>query len=182
MRHARVSESVCRDRRISNAQFRVLALLLSYADQDTGHCHPKVGTLAGELSRTRSTIRHHLNRLVELGLITRDPMLRPDGSRGANRYRVLCVLGHEADPPPADRHAAQHFAPGDPLPDAAATGAGDWPSTKRAQQPALLLPLNGGQRTASEPGRKTFPSARPRRAGLSLNVQRALAQMEGWGK
>src|SRR5437868_10553203 len=86
MRFAWVDESICRDRRISNAQFRVLVCLIGYADRD-GYCNPSVRVIAGELSREKSTIRHHLNRLVELGVITRDPMPRKDGSRGANRWR-----------------------------------------------------------------------------------------------
>src|SRR5437016_5885030 len=68
MRYAWVHESLCRDERISNAQFRVLANLILHVDRD-GYCVVSVGRLAKYLSRERSTIRHHLNGLVELGVI-----------------------------------------------------------------------------------------------------------------
>ncbi len=159
MRFARVDETICRDRRISNAQFRVLVGLLLHANRD-GYCNPSVRVMAGELGRTRPTIRHHLKALVELGIITRDPQPRKDGSRGANRYRILYIAGHEADPAPADRAAAQHFAPGESLPDAATVAADQRPPSG-VTHPALLLPFDGGrQRTASRPPRRHHQRAR----------------------
>jgi hypothetical protein len=163
MRFAWVHESICRDRRISNAQFRTLVCLISHADK-SGYCYPSVGVLAHELSRTRSTVRHHLNGLVELGVITRDPMPRKDGSRGANRYCVAQLRYIEPEPAPAYEPAAEEAPP------------------SRVIQPALLLPLNGGRRTAARPdNRKTPPPARrARRADLIAAT--GLAQINGWAR
>jgi hypothetical protein len=60
MRFARVPGSIYRDRRIPHAVFRVQVALIGFADRQ-GWCNPSVGTIAGEIGRTRSTIRHHLN-------------------------------------------------------------------------------------------------------------------------
>jgi hypothetical protein len=174
MRWARVTESVCR-LPISNAQHRVLICLMTYADHETGYCYPSVGTIARELSRTRSTVRHHLNGLVESGVITRDPMPRKDGSRGANRYCVARL--RYIEPAPAHQPAAAQFRP---------LEKDDDRKDDRIIQPALLLPINGGTRHRKDDvrrieGRRIRPQ-RQHRAGLSLNVQTALAEMEEWGR
>jgi hypothetical protein len=166
MRHARVPESVICDRNIPDAAFRVLVCLADFADND-GFCYPSVRTLAHDLGRTRSTIRHHLNRLVELGRITREPRSRSDGSRGANRYCVVALRRcTEPDAAPADQHAA--------------AAAGDQPQRSGANQPSLLLPLNGGNRRTAggRSGRNTPSPARRRRAGLIAAT--ALAEIPGW--
>jgi hypothetical protein len=154
------------DRRISNAQFRCLVCLLGYADQ-SGYCNPSLRVMARDLSRTRSTIRHHLNGLVVLGIITRDPMPRRYGSRGANRYCVARLRCVATDPVPADQ----------PTVAAAADHTPPTPVT----QPALLLPRNGGNRhSASRPERNIPPPpARRHRARGSPNLiaQTALAVM-----
>jgi GntR family transcriptional regulator len=172
MRHAWVPEGIWGDRRISNAQFRCLVCLLGYADKD-GYCYPSVRTIARDLSRTRSTIRHHLNALVELGVITRDPMPRKDGSRGSNRYcvaRLRCVspdLRTPDSPAPAEQPAAAAATDRQPM---------RRPDRATAEQPALLLPLNGGQRP--EPEISSRPARRDReRHSPNLIAQTALAVM-----
>jgi DNA-binding transcriptional ArsR family regulator len=169
MRYAWVPESIYRDRRIPGAALRVVICLLGHADKD-GYCNPSVGELARELGRTRSTIRHHLKTLAELGHITREAMPRKDGSRGANRY---CVLARRevVNQAPADRPAA-------------AVAGGRQSMRRSEQQPTLLLPFNGRRRDAGRANDTTPPPppARGRRAGLSLSVATALAEMKGWAK
>jgi hypothetical protein len=164
MRWAKVTESVCR-LPISNAQFRVLICLMTYADDKTGYCYPSVGEIARERNRTHSTIRHHLNALVELGVITRDARPRKDVSQGANRYCVARLRRFETEAAPVNQPAAA-----------------EQPPMRRAEQPALLLPLNGGRRTAARPDdRKTpLPARRARRADLIAAT--GLAQITGWAK
>jgi DNA-binding transcriptional ArsR family regulator len=145
----------------------VLICLRGFSDTE-GFCWPSVGTIASELGRTRSTIRHHLNWLVAHGYITKDPMPRKDGSQGANRYCTAGLGWIEPNAAPVDQHAA--------------AAAVDRQPASRAQQASLLLPIDGGaQRTAGRrSNRKTPPPARRRRAGLIAAT--ALAEIEGWAK
>jgi hypothetical protein len=164
MPYAKLDKSLCRDRRISNAQFRVLANLCTYANDD-GFCWPSMRQQARDLHRTPATIRHHLNGLVELGVITRDPRLRKDGSRGANRYWV-----------PRPRYAAAEPAPAD---QPAASGSGEQQSPTTLYQPSLLLPQNGAKRRTERVNGKMLP---PRRRRADLIAQTGLAQMGAWAK
>jgi hypothetical protein len=120
------------------------------------------------MGRTRSTIRHHLNALVERGYITRDPMPRKDGSSAANRYCIALLGRLEPAAAPVHQHAA--------------AAAGDRPQRSGAQQPSLLLPLDGGKRRTAggRSDRRTPPPARRSRADLMAAA--ALAENGGWAK
>jgi hypothetical protein len=166
MRCAWVPETIYRDPRIPHAALRVWICLKGFADKE-GFCWPSVGTIAKELRRTRSTIRHHLNWLVEHGYITREPISHMDGSRAANRYCTAGLGPLEPDAAPADQHAA--------------VAADNRQPVNRAKQSSLLLPIDGGnQRTAGRRSDRKTPPGRRRRAGLIAAT--ALAEIEEWAK
>jgi helix-turn-helix protein len=173
MRYARVPESIYRDQRISNGQLRVLVCLIGFADRDGG-CNPSLRAIAGELSRTRATIRHHLQKLVELRVITRDPRPRKDGSRGANRYTIPDLRYVAAGEMPAPERPAAVFQKD-------ANHGGDRPAAG-AQQPSLLLPLAGGRRAGTRRANGKIVAAEQHGRGLSLSTARALAEMKGWAR
>lgn len=87
LRHAWVPESAIRDQRLGDAAFRVYCCLLSFADK-TGHCNPRVGTIAKALGKARSTVSEHLSTIVSLGYANKYAAFRPDGGKAANEYWV----------------------------------------------------------------------------------------------
>ena len=157
--YARVPESIYTDPRISPAQLRVLIHLIGYADRDTGVCFPSLRELAhGKkgrrgLGRTRSTIRHHLRGLVELGVITRDPMRRKDGSCGANLYTIPAVRQLTIELLQAAVRPAATATPEEksrPIPatgkrTSSGAGAPADAETIASHQIEILLPLQGGR-------------------------------------
>src|SRR5947209_1250878 len=87
LRHAWVPESAIKDQRLGDAAFRVYCCLLSFADK-TGHCNPRVGTIAKALGKARSTVSEHLSTIVSLGYAIKYAAFRPDGGKAANEYWV----------------------------------------------------------------------------------------------
>jgi hypothetical protein len=169
MRFARVAESIYCDPRISLGQFRVLVNLIGYADRD-GACNPSLRKQANDLGRTRSTVRHHLRGLVELRVITSDPMPRRDGSRGANRYtipavRELAIDDLQAAVQPAARTEPQTEsrpipATGRRTSSSAGAPADDISRYYPSAEIEILPPLRGGRprRESRAPHRQRSPT------------------------
>jgi hypothetical protein len=77
-----------RDTRITPRQFRTLAALGVYGDED-GWCFPKLSTLSEMLGVSNPTVSKDISELVELGYIEKHPQYRADGGRANNRYRLI---------------------------------------------------------------------------------------------
>ena len=71
------------DKRLSNAQFRILTVLSLYANSDD-ICWPKLDTLADLLGTHKSAISRTINQLVDLGYVT----IEKRGFPARNLYRV----------------------------------------------------------------------------------------------
>lgn len=73
-----------------NAQSQLLLQAIArHADWDTGECHPRVATLARMSKCSEKTVRRHLKRLSEDGLIAIEERSRQDGSQGANQIVLI---------------------------------------------------------------------------------------------
>jgi hypothetical protein len=73
-----------------NAQSQLLLQAIArHADWDTGTCHPRVATLARMSKCSEKTVRRHLKRLAEDGLIAVEERSRQDGSQGANQIVLI---------------------------------------------------------------------------------------------
>jgi DNA-binding MarR family transcriptional regulator len=73
----------------------VALMLASYADRDGGNIHPGVDRLAANLECHERTVRRHLTRLAERGLIEKTF----SGSSAGRRRRADCwALTLPADP------------------------------------------------------------------------------------
>lgn len=75
------------DERISDAQFRTLAALGCYGDQD-GWCFPGLKTLGGKLHKSSQAVSKDIGKLVEFGYIEKHPRFDKDGSQKSNLYRL----------------------------------------------------------------------------------------------
>lgn len=75
---------------LSNAEFRVLALLARYADRD-GQCYPSYSKLADEMSMTRRSMIRHMQELITKGYISR--IHRKGNTRGnaTNIFQIFNV-------------------------------------------------------------------------------------------
>lgn len=69
-----------KDRSLTHAEFRLLALFGCYANPKTGWCWPSISTLAKELGTKVRTTEKHIHRLVALGYIER--RLKPGKTAG----------------------------------------------------------------------------------------------------
>ena len=56
-RWAKVPQSLPRDRRLSDAAYRVLTVLLSYRNQRTGIAFPSLATIARDTAKTKRTVQ-----------------------------------------------------------------------------------------------------------------------------
>jgi len=65
--------------------------LSDYANNRTGECFPKMGTLAKTLSRSVRTIQRHLHLLQELGLVEFVERRRHKGRFSSYLYRVVHI-------------------------------------------------------------------------------------------
>lgn len=77
-----------KDRRISDSQFRTLAALGMYADED-GWCFPKLSTLGEDLSKSKQAVGRDTIALRKLGYLEVTPKFRADGSRTSSEYRLI---------------------------------------------------------------------------------------------
>lgn len=84
-----------KDRRISDAQFRTLAALGMYADED-GWCFPRLSTLGNDLRKSKQAVGRDTIALKKLGYLEVKPRFNEDGSRRSNLYRL------KFDPPPVN--------------------------------------------------------------------------------
>jgi Helix-turn-helix domain len=71
-------------------------VLARYADRKTGICFPCIGTIAGKLRLSRTTVKKYLKILYNVDLITILHRVSPDGDPTSNSYMLL-------DPSPEKR-------------------------------------------------------------------------------
>ena len=76
------------DTRISNSQFRTLAALGLYGDQE-GWCFPKLSTLGKLLAKSKQAVSKDIQMLAELGYVEVKHQYREDGSQMNNLYRLV---------------------------------------------------------------------------------------------
>ena len=76
------------DTRISNSQFRTLAALGLYGDQE-GWCFPKLSTLGKLLAKSKQAVSKDIQMLAELGYVEIKHQYREDGSQMNNLYRLV---------------------------------------------------------------------------------------------
>ena len=74
----------------------VYNVLSRYADRKTGVCFPCIGTIAGKLHLSRTTVKKYLKILYKVDLITILHRTSPDGDPTSNSYMLL-------DPSPEQR-------------------------------------------------------------------------------
>jgi hypothetical protein len=89
-----------KDKRISDSQFRTLAALGMYADQD-GWCFPKLKTLGDDLGKSKQAVGRDTIALRKLGYLEVTPKFRKDGSRTSSEYRLIfdTPRQHDVDTP-----------------------------------------------------------------------------------
>ena len=80
-----------KDKRITDAQFRTLAALGMYADEN-GWCFPKQATVGKDISKSRQAINRDIKALKELVYLEVKPQYKDDGTQRANLYRLLYDL------------------------------------------------------------------------------------------
>jgi hypothetical protein len=66
----------------------VLTVAVEKFADGKGHFWPKVKTLAEEAGVSTGTVKRALAEAVEVGLISREPYLRPDGLQGSTSYFI----------------------------------------------------------------------------------------------
>src|SRR5262245_54297789 len=82
--------SLCRDERLSDAQFRVaIAMLLYFHNTKTGACYPSYSQLASAACTTKRTAQRTTERLKEMGVI--DFERSSGGRKRRNRYMLTTV-------------------------------------------------------------------------------------------
>ena len=94
------------DTRITSAQFRTLAALGTFGDEE-GWCFPKLATLAKMLGKDRSNVSRDIAALVELGYIEVWPQYhKEDRRRMHNKYRLVFDPPRAGDNPPCGERKA----------------------------------------------------------------------------
>ncbi|MBM3951036.1 MAG: helix-turn-helix domain-containing protein [Rhodospirillales bacterium] len=73
------------DGRISDRTYRVLNVLLAYADRE-GKCWPSQAKIAAHLGVSRQAIGQHVMALRKLGYVTLERRVRQRGGWASNRY------------------------------------------------------------------------------------------------
>jgi hypothetical protein len=89
------------DKRITNSQFRTLAALGAFGDEN-GWCFPKLRTLAEMLGKTKQAVSKDLTALCSLEYIEIKAQYRKDGSRQHNLYRLKFDLESPPRQPDVD--------------------------------------------------------------------------------
>lgn len=82
-----IQSKAVKDKRISDAQFRTLAALGMYADED-GWCFPSLTTLGNDLGKTKQATGRDTISLKKLGYLETQARYNKDGSRRSNLYRL----------------------------------------------------------------------------------------------
>lgn len=125
----------------------VLMVLAFRADQ-AGYCYPGQTTLAEETGQSERTVRNHLAKLEQLGLIRRASRHRDNGSRTSDAY---WLVGWRAEASPQSQPATVAGGEGQP-----AESAGDQPATNVSQpatiagQPATVAALERSEERSEE--------------------------------
>jgi len=76
-----------KDRRISDAQFRTLAALGMYADEN-GWCFPMLATLGKDLSKSKQAVGRDTIALKKLGYLEVQARYNENGGRRSSKYRL----------------------------------------------------------------------------------------------
>ncbi len=87
-RYSITQAKAVKDKRITHAQFRTLAALGMYSDED-GWCWPSQLTIGEDLGKGRQTVNEDIAALVELGYLEKHARFNDDGSQTSNMYRLL---------------------------------------------------------------------------------------------
>lgn len=88
-----------KDKRITDAQFRTLAALGMYTDNE-GWCFPKQSTIGKDLGKSRQSVNRDIKALKELGYLQVESRFREDGSQTSNLYRLRFDLPSEGGETP----------------------------------------------------------------------------------
>lgn len=110
-RFAILQARAVKDKRISDSQFRTLAALGMYADED-GWCYPSLATIGKDLGKSKQAVGRDTIALKKLKYLEVHARFKEDGSRRSNLYRL------KFDLPPRQRDV-----------DAPSTSEVDAPST-----------------------------------------------------
>jgi hypothetical protein len=116
-----------KDKRISDSQFRTLAALGMYADED-GWCFPSLSTLGDDLSKSKQAVGRDTIALRKLGYLEVKARFDASGARRSSMYRL------KFDLPPRQRYV-----------DAPSTSEVDAPSTSEVDvNDPINDPINDG--------------------------------------
>jgi hypothetical protein len=84
------------DKRITDAQFRTLAALGTFTDEE-GWCWPSLTTIGEMCGKTKQTAGRDVIALKKLGYLEIYPRYREDGSRTSSKYRLKFDLPPQHD-------------------------------------------------------------------------------------
>jgi len=151
------------DEHISNSQFRTLAALGLYGDQD-GWCFPKLTTLGKLLSKSKQAVSKDIQMLAELGYVEVKHQYREDGSQMNNLYRLVFdkIPTRQSD---IDPHQQGIYPPSTPEVDP--------PSISEVD--ALTTHINTPNKQGIKSGAKRTPDTRL--SHPAIVVYRALARL-----
>jgi hypothetical protein len=74
---------------ITSNAVRLYGVLQRYADKDSGECHPSRKTLANRCRLSLSSLDRALIELVDIGAVTKQQRLSPNGDWTSNTYTVI---------------------------------------------------------------------------------------------
>jgi hypothetical protein len=74
---------------ITSNAVRLYGVLQRYADKDSGECHPSRKTLAEKCRLSLSSLDRALIELVDIGAVTKQQRLSPNGDWTSNTYTVI---------------------------------------------------------------------------------------------
>ncbi len=141
-----------KDQRISDAQFRTLAALGMYADED-GWCFPSLTRIGGDLGKSKQAAGRDVIALRKLGYLEIWPQFDPEtGARKPSKYRLV------------------FDSPRQPVVDAPSTPEVDTPSTSEVD---VNDPVNDPKNVM---GAASAPAPRSRKKGDILDGMIAAAQ------
>src|SRR5258706_4155751 len=88
-----------KDKQVSDSQFRTLAALGMYADQD-GWCYPLLQTLGDDLGKSKQAVGRDTIALRKLGYLEVTARYTKEGSRRSSLYRLIFdTRQHHVDTP-----------------------------------------------------------------------------------